>query len=130
MSNIGYSVGTMKTCPICKKVYLVPDSSMWVYKRPKPDQYGNTSYFCSWTCLRIYDAKRREKRLAAIEKQREIRAKKRQAQMQDGTEPITEVKAHYTIHRCGKCGKQVAMSSTHCKYCGVKIDWSVYEKEE
>lgn len=127
---IGYSLGTMKICPICGKEFLMKDAAEWAYKRPRPREYGNVTHFCSWRCLRQYDATERERRIQMLEKQREAREKKKKAKMKGGVKPIEEVKAHYTIHRCGKCGKQVAMTSKTCKYCNTKIDWSMYEPEK
>lgn len=43
--------------------------------------------------------------------------------------PVTKVKSHYTINFCRACGKRVAMYAERCRACGVKLDWSVYEKE-
>lgn len=45
--------GRDKVCPVCRKHFL-GDSDLWVYKRLKSG--GKYAYFCSWTCVRQWDA--------------------------------------------------------------------------
>lgn len=47
----------VKVCPVCGKEKYIANAEDWTYKRKK--YFANTSalhYFCSWTCLRKYDA--------------------------------------------------------------------------
>lgn len=48
-------LGTMHSCPECKREFLVSDGSQWVYKR-------GSKKLCSYSCTRKYDEKNRGKR--------------------------------------------------------------------
>lgn len=51
------------TCPVCGKVFGIPDSVLWVYKiRLKGMQ--SPTYMCGWTCFRIYEKQHEEYRKA------------------------------------------------------------------
>ena len=55
--------GYYEMCPICGKMFAVPDRTDYVYKRIRNTHKTNKTviYFCSWTCYRK-DEKKREKR--------------------------------------------------------------------
>ena len=47
------------TCPMCGKVFLIPDVRMWVYKIiPKGKQ--TPVYMCSWKCFRVHEKQHEE----------------------------------------------------------------------
>ena len=130
--NTGWSLGSMHRCPECGKAFLIPDLGGWVYKKNKPGGANRTFWYCSWHCMRAVELRaeeRRQARAAAAREAREMQYAAQKPQSTGGVPPVTEVKSRYTIHRCGACGKRVAMTSTHCKYCDTAIDWSVYEKK-
>ena len=43
-----------KKCPICGRIYVVHDTQTYAYKRH--DKKHKIYYFCSWGCLRRWDA--------------------------------------------------------------------------
>lgn len=46
------------TCPICGKIFGIPDSSLWAYKTQKGKPgVQKWNYFCSWKCFRIHEKK-------------------------------------------------------------------------
>lgn len=49
------------TCPICGKLFGIPDSQLWAYKlqRKKRGTSGYI-YFCSWKCFRIHEKQHEE----------------------------------------------------------------------
>ncbi len=41
-------------CPICKKIFVVPDSGIYAYKiQHHKKGIQRWTYYCSWKCLRI-----------------------------------------------------------------------------
>ena len=56
--------GTMKTCSVCGKEFLVPDVSMWAYKQQKAKSNGVFvwHYFCTWSHMRKWEAENMPKR--------------------------------------------------------------------
>ena len=50
---------SLATCPVCGKVFGIPDAGLWVYKiRLKGMQ--TPTYMCSWKCFRIYEKQHEE----------------------------------------------------------------------
>lgn len=47
-------------CPVCGKLFYVPDFSEWAYRM---SVNGHLKLFCSWTCYRKQEKERDEKRL-------------------------------------------------------------------
>ena len=124
-------------CTTCGKHFYRDSMEDYVYRRQKAvaRKAPQLFYFCGWNCMRAWDREQEEKEEAKKRNREEVRKKaleEKQAQVPhaDGYRPVTEVKIHYVINRCGKCGKQVAVTATECKNCGAKIDWSVYEPKE
>lgn len=60
----------MKTCTMCGKRFEVLWPEIWAYKRGLGT---NTSYFCSWGCLRKYD-KEREQNIMLKDEQKKTAA--------------------------------------------------------
>lgn len=56
----GNSFGVMKKCAQCGKEVNVLDEDAWVYKRNAKD--GIHRFFCSWHCIREWDAEYEKKR--------------------------------------------------------------------
>lgn len=54
------AIGSEKTCPVCKKRFLVPDPKVYAYRVKCKT---NNLYVCSWSCLRKYEEKHDGKRL-------------------------------------------------------------------
>ena len=63
-TNLGNYCWTTVTCPICGKKFTADHiEENWAYKRrlEKPTNHRNRYiYLCSWSCLRAFDAKRKE----------------------------------------------------------------------
>lgn len=51
-----------KKCEICGKIFFAPSPSEYVYKRGYRPEKKNIfiKYFCSWSCMRIFDAEQEE----------------------------------------------------------------------
>lgn len=49
-------------CPICGKLFC--RTIEWAYK--KTDEHAQSTYFCSWKCLRAYEAEHGEKKRKRI----------------------------------------------------------------
>lgn len=49
--------GAYRTCPVCGKKWYVLEVDSWAYVRwTKKDKSGIPTAFCSWSCLRKWDA--------------------------------------------------------------------------
>lgn len=49
--------GAIKICPICKKKHLVTWVEKYAYQRREHLLHTTvTHYFCSWSCMRKWDA--------------------------------------------------------------------------
>lgn len=47
---------TQETCPVCGKIFGIPDSGLWVYKiETQKKGLQRCTYLCSWTCFRVYE---------------------------------------------------------------------------
>ena len=113
-----------RTCKTCGKIFICHDPYNWVYKKSMQKKKNNSAlvYFCSWGCMRKWEKEREEKK----KRMREVAV----AQVKEGAvAPVSEVKTRYTINRCGKCGRRVAIEQKYCGYCKTPIDWSKYEKK-
>lgn len=51
---------TQETCPICGKVFGIPDSGLWVYKIKIWKKGWHCTYLCSWKCFRVFEKQRSE----------------------------------------------------------------------
>lgn len=64
------SLGIDKKCPVCKKMFMVYDSTAYAFKITKNGQHVPV---CSWSCLRYYEkkhmSKKEAKRKAMIQRQ-------------------------------------------------------------
>ena len=71
------SLGIDKKCPVCKKMFMVYDSTAHAFKITKNGQHVPV---CSWGCLRYYEKKHMSKKEA---RQRELIKKQLQG-IQEG----------------------------------------------
>ena len=54
-----YPIGAYKVCPVCGKVFFVLELQKWVFQRTvrwNKRTTEKTVYFCTWGCLRKYEA--------------------------------------------------------------------------
>ena len=61
-------------CPVCKRVFTVPDPGMWAYKIYKL-KTGRYQCACSWKCIQKHNRQAEEEK----QKKREERKKNRKA---------------------------------------------------
>ena len=45
-----------RICPVCQNEFVTPDPEQWVYKFWDTSGKKNRVYFCSWHCMRKYEA--------------------------------------------------------------------------
>lgn len=57
---IGAYLGKEKKCPVCKKTFFVC-SEDWAYKKYSTVKH-NPRYYCSWKCIRKWEAENEVKR--------------------------------------------------------------------
>ena len=43
-------------CSVCGRIFFYTSADDWAYKR-MDNRHGKMKYFCSWTCLRIWEKK-------------------------------------------------------------------------
>lgn len=54
-------IGSEFVCDVCKKVFLVTEPQMWVYKKAVcVNGRVQMIYWCSWKCTREYEKKHQE----------------------------------------------------------------------
>lgn len=58
MSVGGMHLSDIKKCPECGKEFSVLHPDLWTYRAPK---FGNSRYYCSYTCYRAYELKGEKK---------------------------------------------------------------------
>ena len=51
----------LRKCPICGKVFYCDYEEIWVYKRIDHKHGSHIKMFCSWGCMRKWDAENRPK---------------------------------------------------------------------
>ncbi len=70
MSDTHGTYGAMRKCGECKKLFFIPDLSLWVFKR-YDKRKSSYKYFCSWGCFRAWEKehprKKKQKGLAWYE---------------------------------------------------------------
>lgn len=63
-----FHYGAFRTCPVCQKQFFVADLGGWAYKRylsrtkKNPNAKNELTWFCTWSCLRKWDAEHEDKR--------------------------------------------------------------------
>ena len=68
----------MKKCPICGKVFYVPDRVSWVYRERVYSRGGDkTTYFCTWGCFRKNEKDVEEERRKKFDERRYERGRGR-----------------------------------------------------
>ena len=69
MNSFGiiYTPAVEKTCPICKRLFMVAVPESYVYK--VKDCNNHVKFLCSWSCLRAWEKKHKGKSQEAKKKQ-------------------------------------------------------------
>ena len=65
--SIIHTPAVEKTCPICKKLFMVSAPESYVYK--VRDSHKHVKFLCSWGCLRAWEKKHKCKSQEAKKKQ-------------------------------------------------------------
>ena len=57
-------------CKVCGKDFYIPNKREWAYKRGYGGHgkgcTGKEKFFCSWSCLRVYDKKMEDAKMAQL----------------------------------------------------------------
>jgi len=69
MSNDRFTFGTYHICPCCGKEKFITNPGDWAYRRNVQGKYHSSmKLFCSWSCLRKYEADHTPKKTRAYER--------------------------------------------------------------
>lgn len=95
----------IKTCPVCGKVFYIPQLTIWAYKKnvKRKDTNHNMLYFCRYNCKRKYDEQFSRDEIIARKRETEkaVALRNGRGKKRLGRPPTPE--EDYTEKQCAEC---------------------------